>query len=202
MGRGMTKARFFDAVAENGLWQDFAPRDGPKVKRLLDRLNLAPGMTVLEPGCGTGRLTVHVLDRVRPGGRIIANDISPRMIAAARRRRLGRGMRWHVGPAEAVRVRDESVDRVVCFQSFPHFDDKLAALRLFRRALKPDGLLAIVHFAGRREINRIHRQESEPICRDLVPTKREMQSLLRASKFRLEELEDSSGGYWLFARPI
>lgn len=200
--RRMTKAQFFDSVAEGGFWRDFAVEDRPKLARLLDRLELVPGMTVLEPGCGTGRLTAALLERLGPGGRIVANDISPRMISAARRRRLGRRVRWHVGPVELLRLRPGSVDRVVCFQSFPHFDDKAGALRLFRKAMKPQGFLAVVHFAGRGKINRIHLQEPEPICHDLIPTRRQMRALLRAAGLRLEELEDSPAGYWLFARPV
>ena len=202
MDNHLSKARFFDDVAERGLWRDFPPEHRPKVRRLLARLKLAPGMTVLEPGCGTGRLTARLLRRVQPGGRIIANDISPSMIGTARLRRLGGAVRWHCGPVARLRLRPGSVDRIVCFQSFPHFDDKLQTLRLFRRALAPDGLLAIVHLVSRRRVNQIHRGERPPICHDLIPTRREMTSLLLEAGLRPKLLEDGARGYWLFARGI
>ena len=202
MTRRMTKALCFDQMAGNGLWDGFSSEERPKLKRLLNRLALAPEMKILEPGCGTGRLTAALLERLGPKGRIVANDISPRMIAEARRRRLGQRVHWRVAPVEEVRVRRGSVDRVICFQSFPHFDHEPAALRLFRRALKPDGLLAIVHFAGRRKINQIHRRGPEPIRRDLIPTKREMRTLLDAAGFLVTDFVDSAAGYWLFAAPV
>ena len=198
---GMTKAEFFDRVAEDGLWRDFSPEDLPKLERLLGRLELAPGMTVFEPGCGSGRLTTRLLEQVSPGGTVIANDISPRMMDLVRGRRLGRRVRRRLGPVEDVVLQHNSVDRVVCFQCFPHFDEKLAALLLFRRALKEDGMLAVVHFAGRSKINRIHHNEQEPICHDLIPTQRKMKTLLRSAGFLPDGLEDSAQGYWLFARP-
>lgn len=197
----LTKAGFFDELAGRGLWRGFSREERPQLARLLAGLRMARGMTVLEPGCGTGRLTERLLKRVGPRGRVIANDISPCMIAAARRRRLGRRVRWHVGPVEGLALRDGVVDRVVCFQSFPHFDDKVAALRLFRRALRPGGLLVIVHFAGSRKINRIHRNEAGPIRHDLIPRRREMKGLLKGAGFVEESFEDSTQGYWLFARP-
>jgi len=55
---------------------------------VLERLPLAGDETVLDAGCGTGRVTEQVLERL-PRGRVIALDGSPSMIAEARRR-LGR----------------------------------------------------------------------------------------------------------------
>lgn len=198
----MSKTEFFDRVADNGYWRDFNPEQMPRVRRLLKALSLSPGMLVFEPGCGTGRLTARLAEAVSPGGRVIANDISPRMIALARRRKLGRCVQWIVAPVESVRVRAGSLDRVVCFQSFPHFDDKPAVLRRFHKALKPDGLLAVVHFISRRRVNDIHRGESPPICHDLLPPKREMAALLREGGFEIIEFEDGRDGYRLFARPV
>lgn len=197
----MTKTELFDLVAAAGLWRDFTREDTPKLQRLTAVLRLAPGMTLLEPGCGTGRLTAALLKHVSPGGTIIANDISPRMIAIARQRRLGKSVRWHLKPVENVPLPPASIDRVICFQSFPHFHHKAAALRLFRAALKPDGLLAIVHFAGRRKINRIHRNAPYPIRRDLIPTPRRMETLLTAAGFLPNHIEDTPRGYWLLTYP-
>jgi trans-aconitate 2-methyltransferase len=51
---------------------------------VLDRLALAGDETVLDAGCGSGRVTVQLLERL-PRGRVIAADHSPAMLAEARR---------------------------------------------------------------------------------------------------------------------
>ena len=51
---------------------------------VLDRLALRGDETVLDAGCGTGRVTQHLLDRL-PAGRVVGVDGSDSMIAAARR---------------------------------------------------------------------------------------------------------------------
>lgn len=195
------KAQFFDRVAGKGLWTEFRSDERPKLRRLLRHLALRPGMTILEPGCGTGRLTVELAETVGPAGRIVANDISSAMLRRARKRRLGRRVRWVQGPAESLQLPAESVDRIVCFQSFPHFDDRRKVLRQFRQMLRPEGRLAIVHFAGRKQINRIHAQCAAPINLDLIPSDGDMRRLIAACGFHIERFASKDDGYWLFARP-
>jgi len=50
---------------------------------VLDRLRLVGDETVLDAGCGSGRVTAHLVKRL-PRGRVIAIDASPAMVAQAR----------------------------------------------------------------------------------------------------------------------
>jgi len=79
---------------------------------VLDRLPLLGRETVLDAGCGSGRVTEQILDRL-PGGRVIAADAAPSMLVEARRRleRFGDrvdfvqcdlGRPLPVGPVDAV----------------------------------------------------------------------------------------------------
>jgi len=52
-------------------------------ERVLERLELRGDETVLDAGCGSGRVTAMLLERL-PYGRVIAVDSSPSMVAAAR----------------------------------------------------------------------------------------------------------------------
>lgn len=52
---------------------------------LLDRLPLDGDERVLDAGCGSGRVTEALAERL-PGGRVVALDGSPSMVAAARER--------------------------------------------------------------------------------------------------------------------
>jgi SAM-dependent methyltransferase len=47
---------------------------------LVGRLDLAPGMKVLDAGCGSGRLTVALAEAVGPGGGVVALDGQPAML--------------------------------------------------------------------------------------------------------------------------
>lgn len=54
-------------------------------RAVLDRLRLAGSETVLDAGCGSGRVTEELLGRV-PSGRVVALDASPSMLDHAKRR--------------------------------------------------------------------------------------------------------------------
>ncbi|MGH2838447.1 MAG: class I SAM-dependent methyltransferase [Thermoleophilaceae bacterium] len=50
------------------------------------RLELEPGQVVLDVACGTGLNFDGIQERIGPGGRLIGLDLSPDMLAIARRR--------------------------------------------------------------------------------------------------------------------
>lgn len=56
----------------------------PRLAVVLDALPLAPGMRVLEIGCGPGALARAMAERVAPGGAVVGIDRSARAIAQAR----------------------------------------------------------------------------------------------------------------------
>ena len=58
----------------------------PLRQAAIDRLQLRPGQTVLDVGCGTGLSLAPLLQRLGPQGRIVGIEQSPEMIEQARRR--------------------------------------------------------------------------------------------------------------------
>jgi len=68
------------------------------VRRLLQKPEevvtpyIEPGMTVLEPGPGMGFFTLELARRVGNGGRVVAVDVQPRMIAGLKRRLRKNGL--------------------------------------------------------------------------------------------------------------
>ena len=87
------KASFFDAQVASG-WasEEYGEVERPKLERLLGQSELGPGQRVLEPGCGTGRLSEVLAQVVGPTGHLTAMDISQGMVAACRQRVAG--MSW------------------------------------------------------------------------------------------------------------
>jgi SAM-dependent methyltransferase len=57
---------------------------GPE--RLLGRLDFAPGMRVLDAGCGPGRLAIPLSRAVGPGGEVVAPDGQREMLEKLKRR--------------------------------------------------------------------------------------------------------------------
>lgn len=165
------KAKFFDAQA-GADWaaDEYGEVERPKLERLLKQSELGPGQRVLEPGCGTGRLSQVLAQVVGPAGHLVAMDISAAMVAACHRRVAGLSwVRVERMALEEFQAPANSFDRVVCHQVFPHFDDQPAALAHLVRLLKPGGVLTVVHFMPSAVINDTHRKAGTVVEKDMLP---------------------------------
>jgi SAM-dependent methyltransferase len=105
---------------------------------------LAPGVEVLDVGCGPGTITVDIARRVAPG-RVVGVDASPDVIAAARRAAEDAGLTVElaVGDVYALDHPDDAFDVVHAHQVLQHVADPVGALREMRRVCKPDGVVAV-----------------------------------------------------------
>jgi trans-aconitate 2-methyltransferase len=85
-------------------------------REVLDRLELRGDETVLDAGCGSGRVTEALLDRV-PRGHVIGVDGSAEMVAAARER-LGDRAELLVADLETLDLGGRRVDAVLSTATF------------------------------------------------------------------------------------
>lgn len=196
------KAEFFDAQVEAD-WAatEYGEIERPKLARLLTAGELRPGQRVLEPGCGTGRLTSELASVVGPGGGLVALDISEGMVQACRRRVAGLSwVRVEQAAVEDFPAAPQSFDRVICHQVFPHFDDQPAALTRLTGLLKPGGVLLVVHFMPKAFINDTHRKAGTVVEQDLLPPDDQMRAMMSAAGLAVETLVDDDLGYLLKAR--
>ncbi|HEU4973677.1 MAG TPA: methyltransferase domain-containing protein [Baekduia sp.] len=105
---------------------------------LLDRLALRGDETVLDAGCGTGRVTEKLLARL-PRGRVIAVDGAPSMVAEARR---VLGARATVAQSDLLALElDAPVDAVFSSAVFHWIDDHDTLFARLHAALRPGGRL-------------------------------------------------------------
>lgn len=195
------KATFFDSqVDEPWAAAAYGADEMAKVDRMLQQAQLREGMRVVEPGCGTGRLTVILADIVGPGGSVLAFDISTKMVKAARTRL---GNRSHVslqcGTAETYSFDPKGFDAVVCHNVFPHFDDKAAAVQLLAATLKPAGRFIVFHFMHSAWINDLHRKSDSAVLHDMIPEPAEMERLFKSAGLKIDSLTDDDRGYLLCA---
>jgi SAM-dependent methyltransferase len=98
---------------------------------------------IVDIGCGWGLSLKLLNDRFRPQQRLVAIDVDPRMIAAARAEALRHGLTVEFQNTTACHLglQDRSVDMVFCHQTFHHVVDQEEALSEFHRVLKPGGVL-------------------------------------------------------------
>jgi ubiquinone/menaquinone biosynthesis C-methylase UbiE len=119
--------------------------------RLISRLDLAPGMRVLDAGCGPGRLTIPLARAVGPGGEVVALDGQPEMLAKLERRLEAEGI-TNVRPLRAGlgegALRGGGFDRIVLAMVLGEVRDRGAAAREVYAALKPGGVLSVTEIFG------------------------------------------------------
>lgn len=108
-------------------------------REVLDRLDLRGDETVLDAGCGSGRVTEALVERL-PRGTVIGVDGSPEMIAAARRR-LGEGPDLLVQDLALLDLGDTTVDAVLSTATFHWIPDHRALFGRLRTVLAPGGRL-------------------------------------------------------------
>ncbi|HUT08302.1 MAG TPA: class I SAM-dependent methyltransferase [Candidatus Latescibacteria bacterium] len=193
------KAAFFDGIAEKwDSWEDL-PALAAKLAAGIEELGVGPEETVLDVGCGTGNLTLALLARLSPAGRVTAVDVAPRMIEEARRKIRDARVEWHVADVRRLPIPDSSCDRAICFSVWPHVDDRKAAARELGRVLKPGCVLHVWHLSSRRKINEVHASAGEPIHHDLLPPAGETADLLSRCGFRVTTAIDEEERYLVTA---
>ncbi|MGB9836552.1 MAG: class I SAM-dependent methyltransferase [Candidatus Saccharicenans sp.] len=190
---------FFDGVALEWEEEHRTVEPDQKLNRILERLELRAGQIVLDAGCGTGRLIPFILDKIGPEGKLVAVDLSARMLDIARNKYRQHNVIFYQADVSELEV-EKLFDRIICLCLFPHLPDKERSLRAFRKYLKPAGRLVIAHTASREEVNNFHARLPEPICHDRLPERSEMIKLLQKTGFSLLELEESDI-YFLQAIP-
>jgi trans-aconitate methyltransferase len=127
---------------------------------VLARLPLEGNECVLDVGCGTGRLTARLLERL-PRGRVIGIDQSSNMVRVARDYLQPNGPRAQlvVADASALPMR-EWADAVFSTATFHWVLDHPRLFRSLRDALKPGGRL-VAQCGAAQNLARIHHRTED-----------------------------------------
>jgi trans-aconitate 2-methyltransferase len=131
-------------------------------RAVLDRLGLEGGETVLDAGCGSGRTTAIVIERL-PEGRVIAVDGSPSMVEEVRSvlRPQDQALVSDLTKLEL----DEQVDAVFSTAVFHWIMDHDALFARMRAALKDGGRFA-AQCGGEGNIDAFRRAGEEVATRE------------------------------------
>jgi trans-aconitate 2-methyltransferase len=127
-------------------------------KKVLDRLKLKGDETVMDAGCGTGRLTAELLERL-PHGRVLAVDVSRNMLQKAEEFLKPRfNGRVRCVEADLANLPFEAeCDGVFSTAAFHWVKDHDAMFRGLARALKPGGWIE-AQAGGRGNLDDVHRR--------------------------------------------
>lgn len=139
--RAQTEA-YFNAVAGR-MGRRYCPgRSWQSVSHVL--LCLMPRLTVADLGAGEGDLSRMLARRCE---KVIAVDLSARMVAFGRKQARAQGLRnieYRQGEIEDPPIEAESVDVVLFSQALHHAADPESAIRASHRILRPGGRLVIL----------------------------------------------------------
>jgi len=192
----MNHREYFDQIAAE--WDELLEEEAlARLREIVAGLEIEPGAAVLDVGCGTGVLFPMLLEKVGQEGRIVALDISGEMLKQAQAK--GYPVECVQGDAQSLPLSDATFDWVICNAVFPHFPDKLRALREIRRVLKDGGRLVICHAASREAVNELHRSIGGVVAHDTIPPDDEMRRLLREAGLGEAVVRDEPERYLVFA---
>ncbi|MGE5089397.1 MAG: class I SAM-dependent methyltransferase [Candidatus Levyibacteriota bacterium] len=123
---------------------------GEPTRQMLDLARIQPGQRILDIAAGAGEPAVSAAERVGPGGYVLATDISEGIIELARQVAGERGLKQietRAMDGEQLDLPDASFDAVLCRLGLMYMPHPVAALREWRRVLRPGGRVAVVVFS-------------------------------------------------------
>jgi demethylmenaquinone methyltransferase / 2-methoxy-6-polyprenyl-1,4-benzoquinol methylase len=109
----------------------------------LDCAAIAPGMSAVDLGCGTGDFFILLARRTGAGGRVVGIDLSPGMLERARAKAAaalpGIAVDLRLGGADTTGLPDASADVVTMGWVLRNVGDRAAVYREVLRILRPGG---------------------------------------------------------------
>lgn len=142
---------------------------------LLRELQLKPGQTVCDMGCGNGFYTLRIAKKLGPNGQVFAVDIQPEMLTLLRERAAAervKNVKPLLGTLIDPGLGENSCDLILCVDVYHEFSHPEHMLRAMRKALKPDGELLLVEFRmedPQVPIKLEHKMSKEQILKELSP---------------------------------
>lgn len=163
-------SRRYSIPCPSWLWW-LIERDNPffKINRastIIDHIELTPGMTVLDVGCGPGRITIPAAKKVGPTGKIVALDIQAPMIKHAQAKAYAElltnitFMQSGIGEGKLEQNKFDRALLVTVLGEIPKANQQAALEEIFN-ALKPGGILSVTeiivdpHFQNRTKVLQI-----------------------------------------------
>ncbi|MDO7683439.1 MAG: methyltransferase domain-containing protein [Pirellulales bacterium] len=142
---------------------------------LLEALQIQPGQTICDLGCGNGFYTLELARRVGPEGTVYAVDIQPQMlrllVTRARQEKLF-NIKPILGTFIDPRLPKEDVDLVFCVDVYHEFSHPEKMLTRIRESLSDGGQIVLAEFRGEDAtvpIKPLHKMTKSQVKKELEP---------------------------------
>jgi ubiquinone/menaquinone biosynthesis C-methylase UbiE len=142
---------------------------------LLDALEVQPGQTVCDMGCGNGFYTLPLARRVGKEGKIVAVDIQREMLNLLKDRASAEkidNVELVHGTLVDPRLATNSLDLVLMVDVYHEFSHPEQMLKAIRNSLKPAGRVALVEFRAEDPnvpIKPLHKMSKAQILKEFPP---------------------------------
>jgi ubiquinone/menaquinone biosynthesis C-methylase UbiE len=166
---------------------------------IVKELGIEPGYHVLDVGSGTGVLLPFLIAELGDEGKIVALDFSEEMLCQAKAKNFPPIVRFAQADVLAIPLADNSVDLAICNSAFPHFDDKVKALKEIARVLRNNGRLVICHTMSRAMINQLHQSIGGAVANHLLPDEFQLREMIKQAGLKAIYFEDSPERYLVIA---
>ncbi|NRA76038.1 MAG: methyltransferase domain-containing protein, partial [Planctomycetes bacterium] len=146
-----------------------------RVSVLMEPLGVEAGQTVCDLGCGNGYHALRLARRVGSSGKILAVDIQQPMLDMLEERSAEAGLdniELILGDTADPKIPDGSCDLILLVDVYHEFSDPETMLAKMRRALKPDGRIALVEFRSEDPevpIKKLHKMSKQQILKEYLP---------------------------------
>ncbi len=125
--------------------QKIAALFGGYKQRSLEFLQVAPGQTILDVGCGAGDDALAIATKLGPQTTVVGVDSSEDMLASARQRAAALShVTFQAGTAYALPFEGPTFDRVRADRVFQHLDQPGKALDEMIRVTQPGGWITVL----------------------------------------------------------
>jgi len=149
-------------------------------RTMLKALEVKPGQTVCDMGCGNGFYTLQLARLVGPRGLVYAVDIQPEMLQMLAHNAAEAGLtniRPVLGTPIDPRLPVAAIDMMLCVDVYHEFSHPEAMLAKIRESLAPNGQLVLVEFRGEDAevpIKPLHKMTKQQVRTELEPAGFEM----------------------------
>jgi SAM-dependent methyltransferase len=177
-------------------WDTKFGDDLPAYRAAVAEAGIRSGGVAIDVGCGTGRALPGLREAVGPGGSVIAVDLTPEMLAAARPKSSAARAALILADARALPFTDASVDAIFAAGLVNHLPDAVAGLRELARVTRPGGVLVLFHPSGRAALAARHGlalAADEPLAEGAL------RRSTSASDWRLTAYDDASQRFFAVA---
>ena len=111
--------------------------------KMLAEVEIKPGSSVLDFGCGPGIFTTMIAEKTGPSGIVYALDINPLAVSMVERSARKKDLS-NIKTIQSnciTSLPDNSLDYVICFDVFHCLDNHHAVLSELHKVLKPRGIM-------------------------------------------------------------